>query len=282
MHRVCLLTDSSAQFPNHAFSGQDQVRVIPFDIEVQGVLYPDGNNLKSTDFPATAGYFRGPKLVPPNEERFEQLYQTLFKEFDDILVLVQSEHLSKMYDVAARTATHFTSGRNIVIINSQTTSVGLGILVQLAADTLQQGGSFSDVEHIIRKQVPHIYTVFCTSGHSYLYHAGIIDKAQAVVAEMQNFITVFSLEEERLTPLEKVRNYRNTIEFFSEFLEEFDNLFHIALIQSTPPLIAETRAIRQLFLENYPDTSYTEHNLNPSLAVLFGPRLLGLVAAERI
>jgi fatty acid-binding protein DegV len=124
--------------------------------------------------------------------------------------------------------------------------------------------------------------IFCAPGLSYLYAAGVIDQAQAIVGEMLNFLPVFTLEEERITPLEKVRTYRNAVDLFAEFIEEFENLKHIALIQGTPSPISDTRQLRQLFQELYPRATYSEHNLNPPLAITFGPRFLGLIAIERL
>jgi DegV family protein with EDD domain len=282
MPRVCILTDSSAQFPHHSFQGQDLVRVIPYDVELSGVVYPEGKDVKVTKLPLSADQKLNPKLIPPSEERFTQWFTALGQEFNELLVILQASQLSQAYQNALQAAVSLQGSISLQVINSQTTSAGLGTLVQIAAEAIYCGASASEAEHIIRSQVPHIYSVLCSPGLSYLHFAGIVDQAQAVVGEMLNFLPVYTLEEDRLTPLEKVRNYRNTLDFFIEFLEEFENLRHIALIQSVPPLIQETRTLRQIFQEMYPNTTYSEHNLNSTLAVLFGPRLLGLVIVENV
>ncbi len=282
MPRVCILTDSSAQFPHHSFPGQEFVRLIPYDVELSGVLYPDGKDVKVASLPPSADAKLFPRLIPPSPEKFIQWFNALGYEFDDILVILQASALSGAYQNALQAASALQGSFAIQVINSQTTSAGLGMLVQMAAEAIKRGLSATEAEHLVRSQVPHTYTVFCAPGLSYLYHAGIVDRAQAVVGEMLNFLPVFTLEEDRLTALEKMRNYRATVEFFTEFLEEFEDLRHIALIQSVPPLLQETRALRQLFQEMYPNTSYSEHNLNTPLAVLFGPRLIGLIIVENI
>lgn len=99
---------------------------------------------------------------------------------------------------------------------------------------------------------------------------------------MLNFITVFSLEEERLTPLEKIKNFRNINELFIEFLEEFDQLRQIAFIQGVNTVVQETRGLKQSLLELYPDTTYSEHTLNIPTALQFGPRMVGIIAVEEL
>ncbi len=256
--------------------------MLSYDIQLNGMIYLAGGDLKTSDLPNSAGDGYSPRLITPPQEALSQLLRSLGKEFDSILVLVQSDHLSHAYEIASAAVGNLAAFREIVVINSQTTSVGLGLLVEQAAEALASGATFSEIEHFVRRQIPHIYTILCTPGLSYLYHAGIVEHAQAIAGELLNFITIYSMEEERLTPLEKVRSYRNTIEVFTEFLGEFDDLYHIALIQSNPPLIQETRTVRQLFQEIYPDTAYTEHNLNLPLSIVLGPRAIGLVAAEKV
>ncbi len=279
---ICLLTDSSAQFPQHTFPGQNLVRVIPYDIEIGGVLYPEGKDVKIGAFPISAFDPAAPRLIAPSPQKFADWFTALSREFNEILVVLQDVHFSAAYDNALQAANDLKANRSIQVINSQTISAGLGTLIQIAAEALHNGVGAVEAEHLIRRQIPHIYSVICTPGLSYLHHAGIIDQAQAVVGEMLNFIPVYTLEEERLTPLEKVRTYRQTVELFVEFLEEFENLRHIALVQSIPPLLADTRSVRQLFQEIYPNTSYSEHNLNVPLAALLGPRALAMLAIERL
>ncbi|MFA5836559.1 MAG: DegV family protein [Bellilinea sp.] len=279
---ICILTDSSAQFPQHSFPGQNLVRVIPHDVEIGGKLYPEGKDVKIGSFPTSAFDPGTPRLVPPSSAKFADWFTALSREFNEILVVLQDNHFSAAYDNAVQAAVELKASRSIQVINAQTISAGLGVLVQIAAEALHNGAGAVETEHLIRRQIPHIYTVICTPGLSYLHQIGIIDRAQAIVGEMLNFIPVYTLEEERLTPLEKVRSYRQTVDLFVEFLEEFENLRHIALVQSIPPLLTDTRSVRLLFQEIYPNTSYSEHNINIPLAALLGPRALAMLAVEKI
>ena len=68
---------------------------------------------------------------------------------------------------------------------------------------------------------------------TYLYQSGFIGDAQALVGEMLGLLPIYTLEEGRLTPVEKARNYRQLIDFMQEFIDEFSDLYHIALIQSS-------------------------------------------------
>lgn len=282
MRKICILTDSSAQFPAHAFPGEKFVRIIPFDLELNGVVHSECQSVKINDFPPSTLRNGQVHLIAPPVERYEAYYRAISKEFDQIIVLTQSELLSQSFTNALQAADIDKGKFNLLILNSQTTSVGLGALTQAAAAEIEQGKSMAEVEHFIRHQIPHIYALFCTSGLSYLTDAHLIDPAQALVGEMLNFLTVYTLEAEQLTPLEKIRNLRNLPDLFLEFLEEFDQLRHIGLVHSLNSTNSETRSVKQSVQELYPQSSYTEHALNVPLAAQFGPRTIGIIAVEAV
>jgi fatty acid-binding protein DegV len=108
-----------------------------------------------------------------------------------------------------------------------------------------------------------------------------VDIAQAVAIEVLSLFPIFSIEEGHMTPIEKTRNYRQTIDFFREFMDEFDNLQHIAFIQPAAPSHADNRLMREHVMENFSDTPFTEHTVNLAVSALFGPRSMGLIIIEK-
>jgi fatty acid-binding protein DegV len=100
------------------------------------------------------------------------------------------------------------------------------------------------------------------------------------VGEMMGLLTIFSLEEGRLTPMEKVRTQRHLFESFQEFLDEFEDPSHIALLHSAGHPSLRTRPLRQYVQENFPRTPFSEHPISPHVAALFGPQSIGLVIME--
>jgi DegV family protein with EDD domain len=282
MPKTCILTDSSAQFPTHTFKGERSVCIVPFDLQINDQLFPECGQVKSTDLPAST---LGGDLIlahPPSAERYASFFQAYTREFDQFLVITQTELMSASFANAVQAAENEKGKTPILVINSQTTSVGLGTLVQLAAEMADHGKSLAEIEHFIRRKIPHIYSLICTPGLSYLEKSHLIDPAQALVGEMLNFFTVYSLEAEQLIPMEKIRNARAVPDLFLEFLEEFDKLNHISLIQNQGLTTTETRSIKQNLQELYPQAAYTEHALNIPFAAQFSPQAIAMVAVEKI
>lgn len=280
MGSVCILTDTSAQFPQLAFPGRNLVRVLGLDVSLNGILFEDGKEIKSNSLPFTANATLNPKVSAPTPDKLYALLNSLSQSYDDIIAILLSAQLSNVYATVARAADEVKGRIRVQMIDSQTTSVGLGILVQVAAEAAAAGIHPVEIERLVRSMIPHIYMVVCTPGLSYLSYAGYIDHAQATLGEMLNLLPIFTLEEGRLTPLEKVRNHRNMLDFFTEFLDEFDAIQHIAFLQSVQPSQADSRLLREHAEDFFEQTPFSEHTINLPLATLLGPRTQGLIVVE--
>jgi DegV family protein with EDD domain len=281
MSSTCILTDSTAQFPQLGFSGRNDIRVVSFEVEINGKRYEEAHDLRTADLPAAASDALHPRLIPPSAEEFEALFLKLNQHYDDIIAILASSSLTSVFE-NARQAAQATQGRaRVTAIDSQTTSVGLGLMVQTAAEAAARKVMAVDIERTVRSMIPHTYMMMCTPALSYLYHAGYVDQAQAFVGEMLGLMPVFTLEEGVLSAVEKVRSTRSLVDYMQEFICEFEDLVHIAYIQSTPPLTHEARLMREHAQTCFPQTPFSEHAINLPLATLIGPRSIGLVAIEK-
>jgi DegV family protein with EDD domain len=280
MSSICILTDNSAQFSHPAFPGHDFVRIIPYEIEYNHQVYGNGKELKTNMLPAHAGEDNHPCLRLPSKEAYFNILQELSRNFEHIIVLVISSQLSASYETAVAAANNIHGRSEVTVIDTRTTSAGLGFLVQKAAELVLKGQDTASIVERIRRQIPHVYTLLSTQVLSYLYYNNFIDQAQSVVGEMLGVFPIFTLEEGKLVAIEKQRNQRSVMDYFLEFLDEFDNLEHIAFIQSFPPTNTEIRVFRQHVDEVHPNTPFSEHSINPPLATLMGPKTIGLIVAE--
>jgi DegV family protein with EDD domain len=281
MSSICILTDSAAQFPQLGFSGKNDIRVIPFDIEFNGKIYPEGKEFHTSNLPPTANEKISPRLLAPSAARFQEIFLALGQHYRDVVAILTSSALTPAYSNAYK-AMEATRGQvNVTMIDSQVTSVGLGLLVQNAAEAVAQGQPLVEVERLVRSLIPHTYMMLCTPGMSYLYQAGFVDQGQAFVSEMLGMLPIFTLEEGRLSSVEKVRNSRALSDFMQEFICEFDALEQIALLQSNPGMAHEARLLREHAQNYFPQTPFSELTISPPLATLIGPRSLGLVVIEK-
>ena len=279
MGSYCILTDTSAQFTKPAFAGRDLVRVIPLSMCLNGKVV-ENDNFRVSSLPIVADDKLKPHLIAPGVEEFQKMFTALTQNFDDIIVLLISSQLNEAFSNAEKAIELISGSSRVHLIDSLTLSAGLGMLTQQAVESASLQFPANEIEQHVRKLIPRVYSYFCTPSLSYLYHSGFIDQAQATVGEMLGLYPLYTLEEGKLSPVEKVKNFRTAMEYFQEFLDEFDSLDHIALIQGGAQTSQETKLIRLYGEENFPGVSISEHPLNPSLATLFGPRFWGLTVME--
>jgi DegV family protein with EDD domain len=280
MSQVCILTDSTAQFPTPAFAGRKLVNVIPLHIHLNGVLYQKSEGIRAADLPASAQTVADLTILPPSLTEFEDIYTHLGQFYEEIVVILHTADLSKTYHNALEAAASVKGQMKIVVIDALTTATGLGLVVQAAAEAAEQGTSGPEIDDMIRSLLPRMYSVFCIQGLSYLHRSGYLGEAQAIVGEFLHVLPVYILEAGKLIPTQKARNNRHLVDLLHEFLSEFTDLDHIALLQGVPPFETETRALRERLLLDFEETSISEHTISPELAGIIGPRTLGMFALQ--
>lgn len=279
MPGVCILTDSTAQFPATPFAGQELVKVLPLRIRLDGTRLPESKDLRLSDLPRSAPVAAAPLAQPPSREEFLQEFLALGNDYPEVIAILLSENLNPMVH-HARAAAASLGAVSITVIDSQTTGVGLGLLVQAAAEALQQGASVAEIRSQMRRLVAQVYTLFCVQSLTYLAQGGHLDAAQAVVGEMLGVTALFVLEGGRLVPIQKPRSSRHLLDLLYEFVLEFGKLRHVALFKGVIPFENETRALRERITAELSATPYSEMVMSAALAAILGPRSLGLVAME--
>jgi DegV family protein with EDD domain len=280
MASLCILTDNAAQFTQPGFAGRDLVRQLQYGIRLNGRQYAENELPKSTSLPPSASEMLQPGLIVPSIEEIQHALMVLLEQHREIIVILTSTELSPIFSAVEHAVGAIRGHNAVTLIDSQSTALGLGLMVQSAAEASAHGASRMEIERLVRSQIPRTYSLLACAGLTYLYHAGYIDEGQALIGEMLGILPIFSFEEGRLNSIEKARNPRGVMEFFQEFLGEFDNLQQIAFLQGASPFNHEAHLLREFTQTHFARTPFSEHTLNLPTAVLFGPRVMGLVIVE--
>ncbi|HTX93135.1 MAG TPA: DegV family protein [Anaerolineales bacterium] len=273
MPSVCILTDSTAQFTKPNFPGRERVYTIPFSLQ-PGSPVEDGKAQHAR--PAFQ------QLLAPSPQDFTQYYSSLGQQYDSILVLTISSLLNVSMKNAVTACNQFSNHAAVEVVDSLTTAIGLGLLVQEAAEAASRGEPLAEIERQIRVSIPHIYMLFCIPELTFLANAGYMEFAQAQVGEMMGMLPIFAIEEGRLVPMEKVRTPRHLFESFQDFMSEFEAPAYIALMRGVSHTTLRTRPLRLFAQETFPGTPFSEHSIHPHLAAMFGPQSIGLVVFETL
>lgn len=276
MPKTCILTDSTAQFPIPAFTGRELVNVISLHVSINGEMHKKGQGIKAMDFPRKALGDFSAKTIAPSVEECTKVLAGLAQRYEEIVVILHSDDLSETYKNVSQAAKVIMGHTTVVMIDSHTTGTGLGLIVLKAAEAATQGMNAEEIEAMIRALMPRMYTVLVIEGLTYLHKNEYLGEAQALVGEFMKMTPVFILDNGKLTPTQKARNYRHLVDLLHEFVCEFESLEHIAFIQGAPPFENETRSLRERITMDFGETRISEHTISAPLAAIFGPRTLGM------
>lgn len=280
--KVAIVTDSTAYFePGEA--EKLGVYVAPLTIRLGNEKFREGLETDTDELFRKLSYVGGfPTSYPPEAAVFEKLYSELHKQTDQILSIHVSGHLSDTIKQARLGAETLLGRCSIMVLDSMTTSVGLGILVKAAAKAANEGATLDDIVRLVRGMVPHIYLIFYVETMDYLERSGRIGRAQAILGSMLSIKPILFMEDGDIIPLEKVRTTEKAIEKLFEFVAEFDNLEQTAIIQRSQHPSKESRILQERLKQSFPDLHFPIIQYGPDLATRVGPNALGVVVYEGI
>lgn len=271
MPRVCILTDATAQFTRNDFPGRECVFTAPFRLEPTAPRRADSLPVNLPD----------QHLVPPSEQDFRHLYQELSRQYDSILVMALSAQLSPVAAHALSASTLYRNGASVEVLDTRTTSVGLGWLVEQAAAGAHAGETVGTIVKRIREAIKHIYFLLFIPDLGVLVETGYLSPSQVVVAGILGILPIFILEDGRLVPLNKAHSQRAVLEYFQEFLDEFEMPAQVALVHGTDQGAARINSLRQYIQASHPEANYSEHAFSPQLEALLGKQSIGMAIRQK-
>ncbi len=221
------------------------------------------------------------RLKPPSPEDFYHYYSQLSQKYSAILVLPMSSMLGLSMESALAASAQFTNHCEVQVIDSTDGRHRPGAARPGGrGHRPPRGSGFLTSNSKVRVAIPHVYSLICIPELMYLANAGHMDRSQAMVGEIMSMLPIFTLEDGRLTPSEKVRTPRHLFEAFQDFMAEFESPAHIALVHGPNHNNLRIRPLRQYMQELFPHTPFSEHSLPPHLTALFGPQSIGLFVSE--
>jgi DegV family protein with EDD domain len=282
MSRIRIVTDSTVRFSTPGLLERHSVAVAPMTLRCRLETWEESPH---DEIASLADLFQNcqgfPLAEPPSMERLAEIYGQLQATTDQIVSIHVSSRLSPTVDHARAASQQFLGRSNIQVVDSQSLSVGLGLLVEAAADAVAAGKEFDEVVRIVRGMVPRLYLVLFVDDLIYLERSGLVSRSQAVLGNMLGIIPFLTMEDGKLIPMEKVRSRPRALEKLVEFVGEFAELEHLAVLQSTSGMTEESALIVERLHAMHPDTRISVSSYGPSVATIIGLNSVGVVALER-
>jgi DegV family protein with EDD domain len=265
MALVRVVTDSAAYIPKEKVV-QLGIRVLPHTIRWDHVSFRDEIDLSREDFFSRLhAQGTSPRIEPPSVASFRQAYAELSQETDSILSIHVSAQLSEASRRASQATESFLGRCQTAIVDSLTSSLGLGILAIAAAEAGAEGQSLDEVVHLMRAMIPRVYGVFFTEDLECLERAGRIGRAQSLLGSMLGIKPFLIIEEgDKLV----------------EFVAEFSAVEQLGVVQSGGEPTEEIQLLLERLHLLFPDKNVPVVLYDPVLAYHIGPNNIGLMVYE--
>jgi len=279
--QVKIVTDSGAHLPDPALITQYGIEVIPLTVHAGQQAYPERiNQTDEAFFRKMVQNAKSANVETPPVSQMQAVFGRLGHVTDNIVCIHTSSALHDIAEVARQAARSYMGRQRIVVLDTLTTSVGVGLIVEAAARAAAAGEPLAEVVKIVRGMIPHMYALFFSDSLDYLEAWGRLGAAQTLLGTMLNLKPISTMEDGDLIPVEKVRNYPRAIDKLYDFTIEFSHIEQLYLVQHE--FETEAAQLLERLEVAFPNHEFPVIGYPPSLAVHIGPKALGIIVYEGI
>jgi DegV family protein with EDD domain len=252
--------------------------VVPLNVHFDMDTYRDGVDISADEFYKrliTSSTL--PKTSAPAPGIFIDSYQKLAGEAEAIISIHISSKLSGTHEAAQAAQRDLAGECKIEVINSESVSMGLGLLAIMAAKAAKAGATAEEIVKFVRESIPRVHLVGALDTLDFLYKGGRVGKASAWFGSLLSIKPLISVRDGEVVPLERVRTRSKAIERLYQLLKERLPAKEIGVMYSTDAEEAEKLAehLRELF----PQQPVYLSRFGPVLGTYMGP---GCLAAASI
>lgn len=273
---VHILTDSCAhgQLPS-------SVTVVPNTITVQGKSYREGVDMSSEEALRMFSHQPyAPAIHVPTQAEYLAVYDRLARDHEVIISLHASREILGSWQNARAAAQQVMGRCHVEVIDTRTISVGQGMLVRLASRMLAENAPVDEVVRALRGAIDRIYSIYFVESTDYLMQNKIMTPSHSILGMMLNIKPILTVEDGRLSAMEKVRTRIQAIERLVEFAVEFTGFDDAFIVQHRMGTTDQTRMLNDRLAVEFPDRRFPSTIYGASLAALIGAEATGLVVLE--
>jgi DegV family protein with EDD domain len=243
--KVAVVTDSTAYLTGELVK-QNNLHIIPLHVNWAGQSLRDNVDITSGEFYHKLVQAKEmPTTSQPSAGEFFDFYSEVAKTAESIVSVHISSELSGTV-ASANAAAQMMEGFPIEIVDSRSTSMGLGFMALAAARAAAQGAGHKTAADAARTLVAKMSLVFVVDTLEFLHRGGRIGGAQRLLGSMLSIKPLLQLENGRIEPLDKVRTKRKALQRLSDIVKESSaasgGKLHLALLNAAVQSEAETFA----------------------------------------
>lgn len=219
MSKIAFVTDSTAYLPE-SYLKQYNIHVAPQVLIWGSEMFQDGVDIQPAEFYQR---LKTAKVMPTTSQvtpgTFQKIFAELLEQDYQIMAILISSLLSGTIASALQARELFPKG-NIVVIDSQSTAMGMGFQVLMAARAAAEGATLAECREIVDKVRDNTGVVFAVDTLEFLHRGGRIGGASRFLGTALNIKPILELKNGRVEALERIRTRKKSLERLIELVEE--------------------------------------------------------------
>lgn len=287
MRKIAIVTDSNSGIT------QDEGRklgisVLPMPFYINEVMYLEGVTLSQEEF-----YERLKKDEPistsqPNPGEVCGLWDTLLKEYDEIVHIPMSSGLSASCETAMGLARDYDG--KVQVVDNQRISVTQKQSVMDALTLVQAGKSAAEIREILEAESRESSIYITLETLKYLKKGGRITPAAAAIGTVLNLKPVLQIQGDKLDAYSKVRGRKQAKRVMLKAMkEDFDSRFaeyakrgEMCLEMAYTGNQEEAEEFKKEVQEMFPDYEIQMDPLSLSVACHIGHGALAVACSKKV
>lgn len=252
------------------------ITVVPVPIHFGNETFLDGIDPTKSFYERLRAHSSPPTTSTPSPGTFAQTYQHLAQDGSAILSVHLMETKSGLINVA-RMAAKMLPQLQIEVVDSETTTLGLGLLTILAARVAKGGASIGDLRELVQGLVAHVHVFAAIRDLTQLRRSGRVSLGAALMAGMLSLKPILYFGRGVAEVVGKARGWPHTLEEMVAMAraKAGDSRVMLAVVHTN------AAAEAQAFLERIKGEFHCVESLvaeaGPALATHAGEGALGIV-----
>jgi len=241
---VKIVTDSSADLPAE-LAQELGITVVPLYLRFGEEVYRDRIDISEDEFYERLTHDPvHPNTTQPSPQDFADVYQKLSSDADGIVSIHITGKLSGTCNSALMAKDMLETGCPIEVVDSETLTMGVGLIVIAAATAAKAGGSLEKVVGAAKQAIPETNLLFLLDTLEYLKKGGRIGKAKALLGSILSVKPVLTIKDGELVPAGQVRTRAKGMDKLFEFVKNVGDIQDLAVVYNTTPDEAQALAER--------------------------------------
>jgi DegV family protein with EDD domain len=204
--RVAIVTDSASDF-DPARAASLGIAIVPLLVTFGNDTFSAGVDLSREDFWARVKTPGSPIATTAacSPGTFQLAYQKAFDEGADSIVSIHVADTLSGTIKSAQVAKQSFSGREIEIVDSQSASMGEGMLAELGVQMASSGASAREIAAALERRRADLQVYLALETLEYLKRGGRISGTQAAIGTLLSVKPIIEIKDSKVETTERVR-----------------------------------------------------------------------------